>query len=663
MLKLFKRLEKTRNFVLLLFAIVMVVSLVLFYAPASNVVNANLAQSTETVASVSGNDISIGELVRQQENYSRFSQGQTLPAKMMLESLIDSRVARIEAERMGLTASDAEVAAEIRRQWSTDGTPFNQTLYEQNITEQFGSVSAFEQNIRDDRSAKKLETFITAGVTVSEGEALADFQRKNVKFDVNYVSISTAELAKKINPSEDSLRSFFEGNKSNYFIRSPQKKIKYVFVNTSKLGEKMPISEADLKTEFHNLPADKKIAGVLGQELVLRLPNPEFESQVQAKANELIQQLRQEGPTVSEETFATIAKGHSENPATAPNGGKLSGPVRENPNNADDPYQRLLKMRPGEVSEPITYQSRIFILRRGDEVPKTFEMAKKEIEAGLRNRRAYAVAAELAQKVVDSLKVTKDVQKTAQAFAAQANMSVADMVRETGYLKPGDDVPNIGISPQFEEGIKPLENVNDVGEKTPIQNGFAIPMLVDKKEPRDAEFSEVRERILEVVRNDSARNEVENIAKQIAEKAGTAGGLSAAASSSGWAAKEQKNYVLGAPLGEGTGAGTNELLENTIYDLKPGEVSKTPIKIGDGWVVVGVTNRQDAESAEFAKQRSGLIEQMLSKKRTSVFTDFLTVARRKLQDSDSIRIYQAALDKIEPSGPPTENPVVSMEEQ
>ena len=52
-------------------------------------------------------------------------------------------------------------------------------------------------------------------------------------------------------------------------------------------------------------------------------------------------------------------------------------------------------------------------------------------------------------------------------------MSPAEMVRETGYIKPGDNVPNIGTSPQFEEGIAPLENVNDVGEKTPIKNGFA----------------------------------------------------------------------------------------------------------------------------------------------------------------------------------------------
>ena len=650
MLKLFNRLEKTRNFVLLIFAIIMVASLVFFYTPASNTVSANLAQSSETVASVSGHNISVGEIVRQQENYSRMSQGQGVPANTMLQGLITSRISRIEAERLGLTASDAEVAAEIRKQWSTDGTPFNQALYETNITEQYGGVPFFEQSIRDDLSAKKLEAYITAGVTVSEEEVLSDFQKKNTKFDVNYVTISSAELAKKINPSEEELRSSFESNRPSYRINTPQKKIKYVFINTSKIGEKLQISEEELRKEYDNLPEDKKIAGVLGQEIVLRLSKPEFESQIQAKASELLQQLRKDGPTVTEEAFATMAKGHSENPATAPNGGKLSGPVRENPNRAEDPYQRLLRMKPGEVSDPITYQGRIFILRRGEQVSKTYDVAKKEIEAGLRNRRAYGVAAELAQKVADSLKETKDPMKTAQAFASQANMSAAEMVRETGYLKPGDEVPNIGISPQFEEGIGPLQAANDVGEKTPIQNGFAIPMLVDRKEPRDPEFDEVRDKVRGIVIAEKAKNDMERIAKQIAESANSASGLTSAASASGLTAKEQKDYIVGSPLGEGTTAGSSEALSDAIYALKPGEVSKTPFKIGDNWVVVGVTNRKDGDPAEFAKERSGLIQQMLDKKRASIFSEYVADAKQKLEAGGKIRIYKDALAKIEPTG-------------
>ena len=68
MLRFFTRLEKTRNFVLFLFAILMVGSLVFFYTPQSNTSLANLSKSEETAASVSGNKITVGEIVRQKEN-------------------------------------------------------------------------------------------------------------------------------------------------------------------------------------------------------------------------------------------------------------------------------------------------------------------------------------------------------------------------------------------------------------------------------------------------------------------------------------------------------------------------------------------------------------------------------------------------------------------
>ena len=648
MLKFFTRLEKTRNFFILIFAVLMVASLVFFYAPTQGGVEANLARSQETVASVYGEKITVGELVRQKESYSRFSQGRSFPAKMMLEQLIGSRIARVEAERLGLTASDAEVAAEIRGQFKPEeGKPFDQKIYEQNVIDQYGSVTAYEQNVRDDLSAKKLEAFITSGVTVSEEDVLSDYQRKNTKFDLSYVIVNAADLSQTIKPTDEELKAYFEKNKLSYFIGAPQKKIKYIFVNTAKIGEKLSIPDADLRAEYDKLPADKKIGGVNGQEIVLRVAKPEFDAKVQEKASEIITRLKKDGGDVTEATFAEIAKGYSEDPASAQKGGMLRGPVRENLNKADDPYQRLLKMKPGEISEPISYQSRYFILRRGEDVPKSFEDARKELEVSLRNRRAYAVAAELAQKIADALKQTKDVSAVAKQFAGEANMGVADMVKETAYVKPGDDVPNIGTSPQFEEGIAPLENANDVGEKTPIQNGFAIPMLVDRKEPRDAEFDEVKAQIVDVVKLEKARAQVEEIAGKIAAGAGNATALVGSATANGMKAKDQKNFVLGSPLGEGPTATTNEALEDAIYAMKVGDVSKTPLKIGDNWYVFGVTSREDANMADFAKQRSGLLEQMLSRKRSTVFSDYLAATKQRLQSGGYITIYKAALDKVD----------------
>lgn len=98
MLKFFTRLEKTRNFVILIFGVLMVASLV-FWGGSGIQSSATVdpSRSTETAASVSGEDITVGELYRQKEMYSRFSQGRPYPAKLLLDGMIASRMTRVEA--------------------------------------------------------------------------------------------------------------------------------------------------------------------------------------------------------------------------------------------------------------------------------------------------------------------------------------------------------------------------------------------------------------------------------------------------------------------------------------------------------------------------------------------------------------------------------------
>lgn len=645
MLKFFSRLERTRNFVLFLFAILMAVSLIFFYAPTRNDVKENLTRSDETVAKVGGERVSIADIAIQKEN------GRGMPGKFLLDNLIRERIVRGEAKRLGLEASDAEVAGYIRQQFkSADGETFNQSNYEQRVTERFGGVTNFEQAVRDQLSGQKLEAFLTSGISVSEEEVLNDYKRKNTKFDLSYVPVSSADLAATLKPSDEDLKNYFEKNKASYYISVPQKKIRYIFLNTAKIGEKINISEEDLRAEYDKIPVDKKQAGVEGQQIVLRIPKAADEAQISAKANGIVVQARsKDGGKISEEAFAELARGQSEDPRSAANGGKLSGLVRQNPNNPSDPYQRLLTMQPGDITEPIKYQDKYYILRRGEAVAKTFEDAKKELEVSLKNRRAYGVAAELAQKISDHLKETKDISKVAAEFAAQANMNQADMIRETGFVKPGDNVKDVGVSPQFEEGIAGLENQTDVGDKIPVKDGFAIPLLVDKREPRDAEFDDVKDQVAEAVKLEQARTRVEEIANQIASGAGTANDLSAAAQSKGLKVQDAKSFILGSPLGQGPSATTSEALEDAIFGLHVGEVTKTPVKIGDNFYVVGVKGREEASNEDFTKQRDELVFAQLSNKRGQVFSDFLAGKRQDLEAKNEIKIYKEALDKVDAS--------------
>jgi len=306
-------------------------------------------------------------------------------------------------------------------------------------------------------------------------------------------------------------------------------------------------------------------------------------------------------------------------------------------------------MEPGDVSDiPIKYAGNWYILRRGESVPKTFEEAKPELVASLRNRKGYVAAAKLAERAQSRLKETKDPQKVAQELAAEANMKPGDMVKETAFVKPGDDVKDIGSSQQFEAAIAPLNNPNDIGDRTGVKGGFAIPVLVEKKEPRIPDFEEIKTKVADAVKQQHAKEQLEQKAKDLAASLNGAADLKAAAEKAGFEAASEDGFKLGSPLGK---AGTSPVLDEAVYALKSGEVTKSPLKIGDTFVVLGVTNRHEADLAEFAKQREQLTQTMLSAKQNQVYEDYISAVQQRMKQDGKIKVYADVLASLEESEP------------
>jgi len=563
---------------------------------------------------------------------------------------------------LGLNASETEVKERIAKIFSDASgkltiTDASGKLDMSKYQERVGDVGVFERGVAEDIAREKLEAFVAASVRISEDEVQTDYKRKNTNFDLTYVVVAADKLAEKIQPTDDEMKAYFEKHKGDYNITVPQKKIKYVFIDQDKSGQKLQIADKDITDRYDSLEPQFKQAGVKVQQIVLKVAREDLDATVKAKADQLVTKARGEQETTTEEAFAELAKGNSEDPATAANGGRVNGLVKKNANKSDDPYQKVLDLQPGEVTDPIKYKNSYFILRRGEPVPKTFEDAKPEILVSLRNQRGYTVAQKLAQRAQDRLKETKDPQKVAQEFAAEANMTPADMVRETPFIKPADDVPNIGSSQQFEDAIAPLNNPNDVGERTPIKNGFAIPMLVEKKGPRTPEFDEVKDKVTQAVKLEKAKSQLEEKAKTLIANAKTPGDLKAAAQSLGLEAKAEANYKLATPLGE---AGSSVLLDDPLYVSKAGEVLKTPIFLNQNYLVLGINKRTEADLTEFAKQRDSLMQSALTERKNQVFGDYLATVQKRMEQDGKIKIYKDVLatmtEQEEPEAAPQRRP-------
>jgi peptidyl-prolyl cis-trans isomerase D len=658
MLKQLGRLERTRNIVILGFAILMAVSLVFFYAPGRSANTIDPMRNTEVVAKVGSENITVAELARSREAMIQ-RYGPNIASlggsKIFLNNLIKSRVVLQEAERLGLSASDGELRERLLKQFTDASGQFvGYDRYKESIVARYGDVESYEQETRGLIASEKLEAFITASVNVSDDEVREEYKRRNTAFDVNYISVSADKLAEKIQPSDEELRTYFESHKNEYRFDEPQKKVRYVYIDQEKAGSKLQISDEDLKKQFDEKTEPQyKEAGVKIQQIVLKVARKDLDSQVEQKAKDLIAKLTKGTRQATEEAFAEAARGNSEDPASARNNGFIAAPFKDNPNKPHGLYSRTTTMSEGEVSDiPTRFGGNWYILRRGAAVPKTFEQAKPELLVSARNQRGYNAAFDIAKKAKARLQETKDPQKVAQELAAEANMSPADMVRETGFVKPGDDVPNIGANQQFEQALAGLNNANDVGEPTGIKNGFAVPMLVDKKDPRIPEFDEVKTKVSADIKQQRAKEQLDQKARDLAAGLTTADAVKALGEKEGLDAGFEEGWKLTSTLGK---AGTNVSIDDAIYGLKEGEVSKTPIKVDDKWVIVGVVKRIEPDfTAYTGGENERLRTQLLRARQSQVFEDYISKAEQRMRQEGKIKIYDDVLARLDESMPAAE---------
>src|SRR5881394_302166 len=315
MLKQLSKFERTSKVLILGFVAIMAVSLVLFFRPGGSSSAIEPTKSSEVVATVGGEDITLGEFATQKQNlqmqFSRFG-GQVSLMQMgfnddkILDGLIQRKIAVQEARRLGLEASPAEVNDRIRKTFSDaagkltlvdSSGKLDMAKYEQRV----GDIAAFERGIAEDIAREKVEAFVSASVRVSEEDVQSEFKKKNTSFDLTYVVVSANKLAEKIQPTDDELKAYFEQHKTDYNILVPQKKIRYLFIDQDKSGQKLQITDKELHDEYDNLDPKYKQAGVKVQQIVLKVARPDLDASVKAKANGLVAKARATGDTITED--------------------------------------------------------------------------------------------------------------------------------------------------------------------------------------------------------------------------------------------------------------------------------------------------------------------------------------------------------------------------
>ena len=211
------------------------------------------------VAEVGGLPITLGEFqrayLRQRQQMQRLYGDQLDPAMLdrlgldeqVLSGLVEQRLVRLEAERLGLSVDDDTLARAISESpmFQQNGRFVGAQEIRRLLDLQGMSVREFEDAYREQLLAERLQSLVTDGVAVSPQEVEREFRRRTEQVKVEYALVSAESLKPEVAVTDDEVKAAFEARREEF--RIPEKRtVSYLLVDSAALQARAAVTDAEI---------------------------------------------------------------------------------------------------------------------------------------------------------------------------------------------------------------------------------------------------------------------------------------------------------------------------------------------------------------------------------------------------------------------------------
>src|SRR3954469_20068973 len=225
---------------------IVVVSFVLLYIPSFLNNSTQGAANNSVVASVDGRDITAAQFRRvyqQQMQQYRQSYGANVDERLLKQLGIDQRIVQqmiqeeaglAEANRLGISASDAEVRERILSlpAFQENGQFIGDQRYRQLLQMQNPPMrpSDFEDQVRRSIVSEKLQAAVTGWITVADKDVESEYRKRNEKVKLAVLNFPADKFRDGAVASDDDVTKYFDAHKDAYRI-GEKRKIRYITID------------------------------------------------------------------------------------------------------------------------------------------------------------------------------------------------------------------------------------------------------------------------------------------------------------------------------------------------------------------------------------------------------------------------------------------------
>ncbi|HEV2470439.1 MAG TPA: peptidyl-prolyl cis-trans isomerase [Candidatus Sulfotelmatobacter sp.] len=607
------------------------------------------------VAKVAGNDVTVDEvrdtakqMLQQQMPQGGPNMNMLLPffAQRAAEQLITRQALIVQAQRMGLRVTPAEVRDELEHgryaaTFFPNGNFIGQVEYEDMLSRANLTPVKFEESVGDDILLNKLEALVAGTTGVSEAEIHDQFVKQNTKVKFDYAVLKQDDIKKGLHPTDEELKAYYESHKASYANSIPEKrKIKYAVLDTAKVENSVQVTPEDLRAyydqhrEEYRVPEQVKVSHIL---IKTPLPGPDGKvdekgvAEAQQRAEDILKQLK------SGANFEELAKKYSEDPGSAKQGGSLGWIGRGQ--TVPEFEKAAFSLPVGQISGLVKSSYGFHIIRvegKQDAHLKPLDEVKDTIEPILKHQKAQQIVQNKAQDMVDQAR-----KQGLDAAAAAQGVPVIT----SDFFGRKDMLPGLGPSTQFMDAVFTTEE-NAKPDVAPTSQGFAVFQLLAIKPPSTPTFEEIRSKVEEEFKNERSSVLLSQKVQELSDRAKAEHDLKRAAKELG-AAYKTSDFVL--PDGQVPDIGSMSGQASVAFNMKPGEISG-PIHSGEDAAVLQMVESQPPSEADYAAKRDQIRDALLQQKQQERFGLFVSNLMDQMTKSGKIKRNEEELKDLSRSG-------------
>jgi peptidyl-prolyl cis-trans isomerase D len=554
----------------------------------------------------------------------------------LLNQTLGELATMYQANRMGITATNQEVAENIRMMMPhlfQDGKFIGGEPYRQFLASNGMTISEFEANVRKQIIMRKLQALAFESAIVTQGEIEAEYKRRKASMRFDIVRFVADDFKSQAAPGDAAVRDYYEKNKAQ-FMAPVRRAFELVVVDEAKLGESIEAPESSLRQLYASqLDRWRQDERVHVRHILLKTNDQpkEKHAEIRKKLEDILKQVK------GGADFGEMAKKHSQDPGSASRGGDLDWVTKGQM--VANFEKTSFSLQPKQISDIVETEFGYHIIQVLEKEPgrvKPFEEVKQELAMEAKRSQLYERMPALADQARAEL---MQAPAQAEAIAKKLNLTYA----KVAAAGPGDPIPHIGISPQFEQALYAVQK-NEVTEVVQVQgNKLVVGVLNDILPQTPQPFAKVESQIKSMLTNMEAARLAEKKAQEFERR------FQANNRDLMKTARELNVKVHDSKLvdrgGNIEGAGSPMVFGEVVFTLPVGAVHG-PHRVGERTFYLKVTERKEADMTLFATEKEAILNEIRGSKIAERRELFEAGLVESLKNQGKLKVNETVLTRV-----------------